>query len=96
MKYIGEVSSILEVRVTRDKECGLISLDQTAYNKRLLKKFNMDNCNAVRNPLDPGQKVFGQMFVKNEAEKHAMSEVPYRQAIGRLIFLAQTVYIFCG
>lgn len=90
MKDMGEVSSILGIRVIRDKECGLITLDQTAYAKRILKRFNMENCNAVASPLDPAQKISKEMCAKGDAEKRIMSDVPYRQAIGSLMFLAQT------
>lgn len=90
MKDMGEVSSILGIRVIRDNDNGLISLDQTAYINRILKRFNMENCNPVTSPLDPNQKISKEMCARNEAEKRVMIDVPYRQAIGSLMFLAQT------
>lgn len=88
MKDMGEVSSILGVRIKRDKENSLIKMDQTAYINRILKRFNMENCNAVKSPLEPGQRISKEMCAKTETEKNMMSNVPYRQAIGSLLFLA--------
>lgn len=89
MKDMGEVASILGIRVIRDRNAKTISLDQTAYVNRILKRFSMQNCNAVSSPLEAGQRISKEMCAKSEAEKQAMVDVPYRQAIGSLMFLAQ-------
>lgn len=89
MKDLGEISSILGMRVIRDRGERTISLDQAAYINRILKRFNMQNCNAVSSPLEAGQRISREMCPKNESEKQAMIDVPYRQAIGSLMFLAQ-------
>lgn len=88
MKDIGEASSILGVRITRDKTRNTISLDQTAYINRILSKFNMQNCKPVKSPLENGQKISKELCPKEEEIQLAMKKIPYRQAIGSLLFLA--------
>lgn len=85
---MGEASSILGVRILRDKTSGIITIDQSTYIERILKRFNMESCNAVKSPLEPGQKISKKMCPKIEDEKRAMSDVLYRSAIGSLLFLA--------
>lgn len=60
---------------------GSIFVHQSAYTKRVLNKFNMDNCNSVATPSDPNQVLhnFG------ESEK---STYPYREAVGSLMYLS--------
>lgn len=89
MKDMGEISSILGIRVIRNREERTISLDQAAYINRILKRFNMQNCNAVSSPLEAGQRISKEMCANNDDEKQKMVDIPYRQAIGSLMFLAQ-------
>lgn len=88
MKDMGVASSILGVRITRDREKGTITLDQTAYINRILIRFDMQERKPVRSPLDPSQKLSNEMCPKKEDLRLSMKKIPYRQAIGSLLFLA--------
>lgn len=68
MKDMGEISSVLGIRITRDRKSGTISLDQTNYIQDLLSRFNMSNCNSISNPMDPNQKLTKQMCPSSEEE----------------------------
>lgn len=68
-----------------------ILVHQSAYTERLLRRFNMDKCHPLSAPmvvrsLDPQKDPFRP---KQEGEDILGSEVPYLNAIGRLMYLAQ-------
>lgn len=89
MKDMGEISSVLGIRVTRNRKSGTISLDQTNYIKDLLSRFNMSDCNGLTTPMDANQKLTRMMCPSNEKEAKEMLNVPYRQLVGALQFLVQ-------
>lgn len=85
MKDMGEISSVLGIRVTRDRKSGTISLDQANYIVDLLSRFNMSKCNALATPMDANQKLTKKMCPSNEEE----AKEPYRQLVGALQFCVQ-------
>lgn len=88
MKYMGKASSILGVRIQFDEITGQIEIDQERYIKDILKRFKMDDCNAVSTPLMMGESISKEMEATSVGEKKEMNRVPYRAAIGSLLFLA--------
>lgn len=60
---------------------GSIFMHQTAYAKKVLEKFRMDECYPVSIPCDPNQ-------VLGSFEESKVSTFPYRQLIGNLMYLA--------
>lgn len=56
--------------------------------KRIFKRLNMEESNAVVTPLETGFKLSKDMNPSKEEGREEMREVPYRQAIGSLLFLA--------
>ncbi|XP_036334827.1 secreted RxLR effector protein 161-like [Rhagoletis pomonella] len=89
MKDIGEVSSVLGIRVTKDELKGMIAIDQSQYIEGMLERFSMADCNPVATPIDLNQNLSSNMCPTNEIEKHGMAKVPYMQAIGCLLFASQ-------
>lgn len=87
MKILGPVSSILGVRVVRNRALNRISIDQELYIEDILKRFQMSDCNPVTSPMDVGQRISRDLCPKSEEEKEDMRSVPYREAIGSLLFL---------
>jgi hypothetical protein len=53
IKALGQPSLLLGMKVTHDATNHTISLPQTHYIDKLLKKFNLENLNPVTMPLDP-------------------------------------------
>lgn len=90
MKDMGSASSILGIRITRDKTNETIAIDQSQYLAAVLIRFGMSDCNPVATPLDLNQKISSELSPTKESEKQMMSRVPYMQAIGCLLFAAQT------
>ncbi|XP_055842534.1 uncharacterized protein LOC129909482 [Episyrphus balteatus] len=49
----------------------------------------MMDCNPVKTPLDPNQKLTKEMCPQSETEREEMTDVPYQQAVGSILFAAQ-------
>ncbi|XP_023031842.2 dynein regulatory complex subunit 3 [Drosophila willistoni] len=89
MKDMGEVSSILGMRVRHNKTEGTIKIDQSNYIAGILKRFGMDDCKAVSTPVDVAQSLSADMGHQSEADIEDMKKVPYLEAIGCLLYAAQ-------
>lgn len=89
IKDMGEASSVLGMRITRDQEAGTISIDQSKYIAEVLTRFGMTDSNPVSTPLDLNQKISLEMSPKTESEKREMRQVPYQEAIGSIMYAAQ-------
>ena len=75
MKDLGEVSVILGIKITRSEKG--ISLDQSHYIEKILKKYNYFDCKPACTPYDPSVKLF-----KNTGEGVRQSD--YASIIGSL------------
>ncbi|XP_055522420.1 zinc finger protein 208-like [Wyeomyia smithii] len=67
-----------------------ISLDQEAYTESILKRFNMERCKPVKVPMNSSEKLTKDASPKDDNESTAMEDVPYQEAVGCLMYLAQS------
>jgi hypothetical protein len=51
MKDLGEASYVLEIEIHRDRRKGVLGFSQKSYIEKVLKKFNMHNCNPTPAPI---------------------------------------------
>lgn len=77
---VMDVSCFLGFEIDKRSD-GSIFMHQTAYSKKILAKFRMDECFPVAIPSDPSQLL-------NKFEDSEVSNFPYRQLIGNLMYLA--------
>ena len=89
VKDLGKTKLCLGLQLEH-KENGII-VHQSSYIKRLLKRFNMDKAHPLSTPmvvrsLDPQKDKFRPREFDEEILGH---EVPYLNAIGALMYLAQ-------
>lgn len=84
MKDLGAATNVLGIRINYNREAGTLSLDQQSYIEDILRKFNMFHCDPVKLPSDPNQKL-----TKDMAENKIDSNVPYQEAVGCVLYLAQ-------
>jgi Reverse transcriptase (RNA-dependent DNA polymerase) len=89
LRHLGELKTILGIKVERDRSKGTIILSQTAYVDKILKVFNMENCKEVATPLNEGTKLSIKDGPKTNKERLEVKNIPYLSAIGSLIFIAQ-------
>nr|GEW40524.1 retrovirus-related Pol polyprotein from transposon TNT 1-94 [Tanacetum cinerariifolium] len=86
MKDLGDAKRILGMEIQRDREMGRLTLSQTDYISKVLKKFNMSSCKPVPTPLAPHFKLSSHECSKSEEDKEDMSRVPYSSAVGSLMY----------
>ncbi|CAM8907631.1 unnamed protein product [Rhodiola kirilowii] len=77
MKDMGEADVILGIRIKRENKS--ITLSQSHYIEKVLKKFNYLNCSPVSTPIDPNVKL-----LPNAGE--AVSQLEYSQVINCLMY----------
>ncbi|GJW65930.1 retrovirus-related pol polyprotein from transposon TNT 1-94 [Tanacetum coccineum] len=86
MKDLGAAKRILGMEIRRDRKMGKLTLSQTDYISKVLKKFNMSSCKPVPTPLAPHFKLSSHECPKSEEDKEDMSRVPYSSAVGSLMY----------
>ena len=88
MKDLGLLNWVLGMEVIQDIPTHTIKLNQTTYIKQLLDKFDMTKCHAARTPMDSRSQLSKTMCSTTEGEKLYMASIPYREAVGSLLWLA--------
>ena len=89
MKDLGKTKCCLGLEIEH-KSNGIL-IHQSTYIEKIMKKFNMDNAHPLSTPmivrnLDPKKDPFRPL---EDSEKILGPEVPYLNAIGALLYLAQ-------
>ncbi|KAH9647728.1 hypothetical protein KPL70_025300 [Citrus sinensis] len=79
-------NKILGMQIHRDRNNRKIWLSQKNYLKKILRRFNMQDCKSIFTPLPVNFKLSSSMCPSNEAERNEMSRVPYASAVGSLMF----------
>nr|GEY41148.1 hypothetical protein [Tanacetum cinerariifolium] len=77
MKDMGEADVILGIKIKRENK-GIV-ITQSHYIKKILKKFNREDCSSVRTPMDPVEKL------KPNIGK-PVDQLEYLKAIGFLMY----------
>jgi len=89
MSDLGEVNQILGCEVIRDHTLGRIMMIQRLYIKQILKKFFPDIVlNSVLTPMAVQVYLVRSMCPMSAEEIAYMKNIPYRQAVGCLLWLA--------
>ncbi|KAE8725329.1 hypothetical protein F3Y22_tig00008957pilonHSYRG00078 [Hibiscus syriacus] len=86
MKDLGSANKILEMQIHRDRSNRKIWLSQKNYLKKILSRFNMQDCKLISTPLPINFKLSSSMSPSSEEERMKMSRVPYASAVGSLMF----------
>ena len=87
MKDLGEAKFLLGIEIRR-QENGDVFLVQERYARDVISRFNMGGCKSVSTPLDLGCHLDNTHQPVTDAERAEMVDVPYRSAIGSLMYLA--------
>ena len=62
-------------------------MGQEKYAEHILERFHMKDCEPKLTPLPVGLKLSTLMAPVTDSEREAMGKVPYREAIGCLMYL---------
>ncbi|XP_071578912.1 uncharacterized protein [Temnothorax nylanderi] len=88
MKDLGQLHYCLGIEFSQDKKKREIRMTQRKYIQDVLKRFNMEDCKPVATPMNPAVKLSKKMSPTTEEDKKQMSQIPYRNVIGSLMYLA--------
>ncbi|GKB68319.1 retrovirus-related pol polyprotein from transposon TNT 1-94 [Tanacetum coccineum] len=86
MKDLGPTNKILGMQIHRDRVSRKIWLSQKSYVKKILQRFNMQDCKPISTPFPTNVKLSSKMSPSSEKERMKMSRVPYASAVGSLMF----------
>ncbi|KAH9678883.1 Integrase catalytic domain-containing protein [Citrus sinensis] len=86
MKDLGPANKILGMQIHRDRNNMKIWLSQKNYLKKILRRFNMQDCKSISISFPVNFKLSSSMCPSNEAKMKEMSQVPYASAVGSLMF----------
>ncbi|KAK9054827.1 hypothetical protein SSX86_025906 [Deinandra increscens subsp. villosa] len=87
MKEMGEAKKIIGMEIIRDRQARSLKLVQSGYIKKILKTFNMMDCKPVKTPFASHFKMSLLDCPKDESEVAEMSNIPYANAVGSLMYL---------
>ncbi|KMQ88473.1 gag-pol polyprotein [Lasius niger] len=80
---VCECSCFVGLQISRDRINKTMFVHQTAYTRRLINNFGMQNAKGLSVPADPHTLLYP--VTENRTE---VCKIPYREAVGSLIFLA--------
>ncbi|GKD49290.1 retrotransposon protein, putative, ty1-copia subclass, partial [Tanacetum coccineum] len=86
MKDLGEVAYILGIKIYRDRSKRLIGLCQSAYMKKILKIFYMENSKRGTIPMQEKLKFSKSQGASTPAEIQRMQNIPYASAVGSIMY----------
>ena len=89
IKDLGESSFCIGIRIERDLASHHIYLSQTSLIDKVLMQFNMVDCNPVSTPMETGLTLSRHSdVVLTREEESELKDLPYRQLVGLLMYLA--------
>jgi hypothetical protein len=87
LKDLGKARFILGMKIERDDETGDVRLSQKAYCERTIERFKMGNAKPRSTPLPAALTLSADDSPQTKEEIDDMKSVPYRQALGSLMWL---------
>ncbi|GJS79458.1 retrovirus-related pol polyprotein from transposon TNT 1-94 [Tanacetum coccineum] len=85
MKDLGPANKILGMQIHRDRVSRKIWLSQKSYVKKILQRFNMQDCKPISTPFATNIKLSSKKSLSMK-KRDGMSRVPYASAVRSLMF----------
>jgi hypothetical protein len=82
LHYLGPISLLLGVHITRDHPKCTMTLDQHQYILDLLDTFGFRSCSPVTTSMDPGIELLTSMSPGCPADLAFMKDKPYISVVG--------------
>ncbi|TFY51058.1 hypothetical protein EVJ58_g10760 [Rhodofomes roseus] len=82
----GPIHWILGLAVERNREARTLSLSQVSYIESIIRRFNLEDAKPVTTPMEPQVHLSATQSPQTAAEAAEMRDVPYREAIGSLMY----------
>ncbi|GMF31258.1 unnamed protein product [Phytophthora fragariaefolia] len=84
VKDLGEINWFLGICIRMDSTQGITTLDQSQFAVEILRRIGMEDCRARKTPIDKGVILY-----RRSPDEESAGDVPYRQAVGALLYLAR-------
>ncbi len=85
MTDLGEVSHYLDIEVDINREKSEITLRQTTYLKKILQRFQRQDCRPIFTPMEPGM---GNLLLPSTKEVDKKTVTWYQSVVGSLMWPA--------
>ena len=85
---LGPTTSILGMKLVCDRQARTISLSQPGSIESILQDFHMADCNPSLTPMGESLRLSSSMSPGTVEEGLAMKGIPYRELVGKLLYLA--------
>ena len=85
---LGPISWLLGFEVERNREERTIALSQRSYIESTIARFNLSDAKPLAIPMDPNMSYSKDQCPTTPEEAARMRNVPYREAIGSLMYAA--------
>lgn len=89
MKDLGEPKSFLGMKINRNRQLRQLETSQEKYAEKILKRFKTTGCNPINTTTDTPKNMKDKLkrWKNVEGKKSQEQRVPYREAIGSLLYL---------
>nr|GFA34657.1 hypothetical protein [Tanacetum cinerariifolium] len=92
-KDLGEAAYILGIKIYRDRSRWLIGLGQSAYIKKILKRYCMENSKRGSIPMQEKLKLSKSQGASTPAELKRMQNVSYASAVGSIMSVVRCTHL---
>jgi hypothetical protein len=87
VKDLGIVKSFLGLTVNYDTIGNSLTIHQHHFIDRILARFGFSDCKPVSTHFNPSIKLTSDISPKTPEDKAEMLKIPYREAVGSLMYL---------
>ena len=88
MQDMGPMEFLLGTEVAQNLEAKTIKLSQHWYTEDMLKKFDVWDIKSKPTHMQPNSLLTKSQRPTSDEESNAMQSIPYREAVGSLLWLA--------
>ena len=86
MKNLGAAKKILGMKITRDRNSGLLFLSQQNYIKKVLQHFNMHDAKPASTSIASHFKLSAIQCASTDEDTEYMSRISYSSDVGSLMY----------
>nr|GFA27889.1 retrotransposon protein, putative, Ty1-copia subclass [Tanacetum cinerariifolium] len=92
MKDLGEAAYILGIKIYRDRSWRLVSLCQSAYIEKILKRYYMENSKRGSIPMQANLRLSKSQGASTPVELKRMQNVSYASAMGSIMYVVRCTH----
>lgn len=81
MKKLSEAYNFLGIRILRNFEDKIITIDQISAIENLVKKYNLENCKNFKTPIEKN------LNLERNCDENIKTNLPYKELLGSLMYI---------